>query len=91
MLKKGALAIALAGYVMVGSTAAVAGPRAGSAVFPAAKAPVQPMIAPAKRKVAKDAELIAGGGFLIPAIIGGIVLVSVVVVAASGGNDSSPN
>ncbi len=91
MLKKGALAIALAGYVVVGSTVAMAGPRAGSAAFPAAQAPVQPMVAPAKRKVAKDAEFVAAGGLVIPAIIGGIVLVSLVVVAASGGNDSSPN
>lgn len=89
MLKKGALAIALAGYVLAGATAASAGQRAGSAVFPSVK-PVQSAVAPAKRGVAKESELV-GGGLLIPVLIGTIVLVSVVVVAASGGNDSSPN
>ncbi len=90
MLKKGALAIALAGYVLAGTTAASAGQRAGSAAFPAVK-PVQETIAPAKRRVAKDAEFVAGAGLLLPIVIGAVVLVSVIVVATSGGNDSSPN
>ncbi|MEP9401768.1 hypothetical protein [Sphingomonas sp. VNH70] len=89
MLKKSALAIALAGYVMVGATAASAGQRASASAFPVATAPVKAIAAPAKRRVAKDAELAAG--LSLPIIIGGIALISLVIVAASGGSDSSPN